>query len=114
MPFLTGCAICILSGIGFIAGTLQPRKGQKWMSSFQGLKWHKPLIAFAAIVVYGLLVEWLGFLVTSFLLVGFLLRVIIPQKWWVVILGAALTSILFYAFFQIWLGTQLPKGILNF
>jgi hypothetical protein len=114
VPFLTGFAICILSGIGFIAGTKRQRKGEKWKSAFKGLTWHNPLIAFAAIIVYALVIEWLGFLITSFLLVGFLLRVIIPQKWWVVIVGATLTSIIFYAFFQIWLGTQLPKGILNF
>ena len=114
MPFLTGCAICILSGIGFIAGTLQQRKGEKWKSSFKGLQWHNPLIAFAAIIVYALVIEWLGFLLSSFLLVGFLLRAIIPQKGWVAIVGATLTAVIFYAFFQIWLGAQLPKGILYF
>jgi hypothetical protein len=111
---LTGCAIVILSGIGFIAGTVKQKKGEKWKSVFKGLMWHKPFIAFVAIIIYALVIDWLGFLITSFLLVGFLLRVIIPQKWWVVIVGATLTSIIFYVFFQIWLGAQLPKGILNF
>ncbi len=114
MPFVTGCAICVLSAIGFIAETVRHKKGEKWKSAFKGLLWHKPLIAFVAIIIYALVLEWVGFLTASFLLVGFLLRAIIPQKWWVVIIGAALTSTFFYIFFQLWLKTQLPKGILNF
>jgi hypothetical protein len=72
------------------------------------------LIAFLALIVYALLLEWLGFILTTLLLVGFLLRTIYPQKWSVVISASVLTSLMTYVVFRVWLQTQLPAGILSF
>ena len=114
MPFLTGLAICILSIIEFLSATRKNREGEKWKSLFAGFRWEKPLITLAALLVYALLWNKLGYLLDSALLVGFLLRFIYPQKWFVVIIGAILISSVSYLIFEIWLNAQLPKGILDF
>ena len=114
MPFLTGLAICTLAAIGFVGGTLERIGGKKWKSLLKNVKWGKPLIAVIALFAYALLLNTLGFLLGTALLVGFLLRAVEPQKWLVVILGAILTSVSAYLIFQVWLETQLPPGILQF
>lgn len=114
MPFLTGLAICTLSVIGFIGATLERKAGKKWTSLVKGVKWSKPLVAMIALFVFALILDTLGFIVSTALLVGFLLRAVEPQKWFVVILGATLISLTTYVIFQVLLETQLPAGILKF
>jgi len=114
MPFYTGVAMCVLSGFIFLEATRAKRNGVRWENPLKGFTWGKPLIALAALVVYALLMNTLGFLLATALLIGFLLRGIYPQKWPVVISGALLTSLLTYLVFQVWLKTQLPTGILGF
>jgi hypothetical protein len=114
MPFYTGVAICILAGLVFLEATLQGKKGLKWQNPFAKVQWSKPLIVLIALVVYALILSMLGFIPSTALLVGFLLRAIDPQKWLVVILGATLTPLITYMVFQVWLGTNLPAGIFGF
>ena len=114
MPFLIGLAICILAVIVFIQGTAARLRGSLWESIVKDVRWEKPLITLAALLVYVLLMNFLGFILATALLVGFLLKVIHPQKWPVVLSGAVLTSLASYILFQIWLKTQLPVGILRF
>jgi hypothetical protein len=114
MPFLTGMAMCILAIIGFFEATMERRKGVTWQDCFTGVRWHKPLMSLSSLVVYALFLEKVGFLIASTLLVGFLLRVIHPQKWSVVVIGSLLASSVMYVVFHVWLKTQLPSGLLGF
>ena len=111
MPLCTSLTICLLAGGVFIEGTLSRKKGEQWKNPFANVQWTKPVIALAALLFYALILDTLGFIASTALLVGFLLRVIQPQKWLVVVLGAILTSIITYLVFQTWLGSQLPAGI---
>jgi putative tricarboxylic transport membrane protein len=113
LPFYTSLTICLLAGGVFIEGTLSSKKGEKWKNPFAKVQWTKPVIALAALLSYTLILDTVGFIAATALLVGFLLRVIQPQKWLVVVLGAILTSIITYLVFQLWLGTQLPAGIFS-
>jgi putative tricarboxylic transport membrane protein len=114
MPFYTGVTMCVFSVFIFIEATRARRDGLRWENPLKGTLWEKPIIALAALVAYALLMDRLGFLLATALLIGFLLRGIHPQKWIVVILGAILTSIIMYLVFQVWLKTQLPAGIFGF
>jgi putative tricarboxylic transport membrane protein len=114
LPFLTGVAICVLASTVFITGTRSRRRGVKWINPFAKVMWSKPLTALAALLVYAFILNPVGFIPSTALLVGFLLRVIQPQSWLVVLLGAILTSLVTYLVFQVWLGTQLPAGLLGF
>jgi len=90
LPFVTGAAACILSLIGLVTATMKRRQGEKWKRVLKGFLWEKPLITMGALVVYALVLNRLGFIITTALLVAFLLRAIIPQKWSVVISGPSL------------------------
>ena len=114
LPFVTGLTVCLLSLIGFAAAAVKRMGGEKWKSIVKGLRWDKSLITMVSLVVYALILNTLGFILTTTLLVGFLLRSIIPQKWSVVISGAILTPLVTYVVFQILLKTELPMGLLRF
>lgn len=114
MPFVTGLAICLLAAIGFIAGTKAQKRGQRWKNFLKGVRWQKPLMALAGLFAYAFLLQPLGFLLATALLVGFLLKAIQPQRWPVVVSGAVLTSLVAYGVFQVWLQAQLPQGLLSF
>lgn len=76
-------------------------------------RWPKVVLTLVFIFVYGLLLEPLGFLLTTFLMMGFLLRLIEPQRWRTVIAGAVLSALGSYLIFQVWLEVELPKGFLG-
>jgi hypothetical protein len=114
LPFYTGGIICLLSILVFLGGSARRREGTKWENPFKKLRWDKPLVVTAGLMAFALILNHLGFILSSALLVGFLLRCIQPQKWSVVLAGAFFTSLVTYLVFQIWLGAQLPAGILSF
>lgn len=69
--------------------------------------------AFAGILVYTLIFEWFGFILSTFLLVIFLLRLLNPQKWWVTFLTAGIISFSAYAVFDVLLKSGLPRGLVD-
>jgi putative tricarboxylic transport membrane protein len=64
--------------------------------------------------LYAIFLDTLGFLIVTFLLIFLLLEVIYRQKWWVSLITAGAGSMGTYLIFQIWLQSQLPKGLLGF
>jgi putative tricarboxylic transport membrane protein len=67
-----------------------------------------------ALLVYALVLEWLGFLLATFVLLVFFFRALQRQSWLVVVAGSLATSILSYLVFKTWLGVNLPGGLLAF
>ncbi len=66
------------------------------------------------LIGYLFLLNSLGFILCTFLFMGFCLKVTGSQKWPTVILGSVLTSLCSYVVFQWVLESQLPKGIFGF
>ena len=59
---------------------------------------------------YTAAVNSLGFVLTTFIFVLLLLRVIESTKWWLLLVKAILVTVGNYLFFVVWLGLNLPKG----
>jgi putative tricarboxylic transport membrane protein len=76
--------------------------------------WPKVFLILAALVFYGLLLERLGFIFTSFLLLSFLLGISEEAKWPTVLSVAIAAALGSFALFDLWLQIRLPKGILGF
>ena len=77
--------------------------------------WHNPgriLMVFLAMIGFTLLLEWLGFVLTAFLLIGFLLRVVENRGWGFSLGVAFLIAGGSYVVFDLWLSAQLPAGVL--
>ncbi len=76
--------------------------------------WKRVLAAFLSLAVYNLLLNPLGFTLTTFLFLGYLVKCIFPQGWrrtlLVAFIGSAIARLLFINFLE----TQLPTGILGF
>ncbi len=110
MPFLSGAAMSVFAAVGFLAATLRREKRAEEPALFQGLEWRKVLIVLGSLCAYTLLLFPLGFLLSTALFIGFLLRAVVPQRWPLVIGGALATSAASYLIFEVWLKAQLPKG----
>ena len=114
VPFLAGAILAVLAFIVYLQSR-QPSSSAKepapvWTDKTKALKLVMTVIALLA---YAVGMEYLGFLVSTILFIGFLLRVIEPRRWPVVILASLLTAVLSYCIFELWLQSQLPKGPLQ-
>jgi putative tricarboxylic transport membrane protein len=58
--------------------------------------------------------DYLGFVLTTFLFMFSLLKLIESRKLRTLFLIAGLTTVLSYAIFELWLKANLPKGFLGF
>jgi hypothetical protein len=65
------------------------------------------------LVIYVLIFEWLGFIITTFLLVTFLLRLLEQKKWWNILLTAGVITLSTFIIFNVFLKSGLPKGTLG-
>ena len=68
----------------------------------------------AALLVYALVLEWLGFLLATFGLLVFFFKALQHQRWLVAVGGAVATALVSHLVFKVWLGVNLPSGLLRF
>ncbi len=80
---------------------------------WSGVRWGKIVFVIVALFLYAYAFQTLGFILCTALLLTFLFKAVEPQRWSVAVLGAVVSTLTAYLVFQLWLGTQLPKGLLN-
>ena len=112
LPLSVGVLMFLLSFILFIQSFSKGEGGIKtlWARSGTG----RVLLILVSLLFYGLFLEKLGFILITFLLMGFLLLAIGKVRKSIVILLSLLSSLGCYGAFQLWLNVQLPKGIFGF
>jgi putative tricarboxylic transport membrane protein len=116
-PFLMSLFLIFFSA-GLFAASLRKKGGvnfievRKFWPDRDGFRRIGLTVLFLASYVVAL--NYLGFIMTTFLFIFLLLRFIEPQKWPIVILGSLLTAGGSYAIFEIWLRANLPVGLLGF
>ncbi|MFH1757887.1 MAG: tripartite tricarboxylate transporter TctB family protein [Pseudomonadota bacterium] len=113
LPLGSGIILGVLSLASYLRDRRSKSKEVREAFYFKE-RWKKLISVLLALFAYAVFLEILGFLLSTFLLLTFLFRGIEPQRWIVAIGGSALTSFISYAIFELWLKTQLPKGILGF
>ena len=107
-PFWGGVALGLLSLVLLVSSL---KKHAFW--SLSGLRSSKLLVVVGALLGYLLLLEVLGFVVVTFLLLFLLFR--LGQRGWVFSAASALVGAFSsYVLFRLWLKTQLPIGPLGF
>lgn len=77
------------------------------------IRWKKIVSVLVALFLYAYTFSFLGFILTTILLLIFLFKVVEPQRWSWAILGAIISTLAAYGIFRLWLGSQLPKGFLG-
>ena len=104
----------ILGGmsIALFARTTRGKESERTLKEIleEDVRWGKVLLVLAGLILYGLLMDHLGFLIMTFLLMALLLRFIEPQPWKVVIAWALAGSVGSYLIFEVWMKLRLPKG----
>lgn len=68
----------------------------------------------AGLLVYALVLERVGFLLATCALLLFFFRALQRQRWVVAVGGSIAMSVLAYLVFKVWLGVNLPGGLLAF
>ena len=102
LPFLSGLA---MAGLAFVVFFQQfSQKGrEKIKDLWRQRNWPTMLMVMGALILYTLLFKLLGFLLDTFLLIAFLLRVMEPMSWRKVLAGAFFAAGGAYVIFQLWL-----------
>ena len=77
------------------------------------IRWKKIIAVLAVLFLYAYAFTSLGFILTTGLLLLFLFKAVEPQRWSWAVLGAIVSTLTAYGVFQLWLGSQLPKGFLG-
>ncbi|MDD5171015.1 MAG: tripartite tricarboxylate transporter TctB family protein [Syntrophales bacterium] len=77
------------------------------------IRWQKVVSVLAALFIYAYVLTPLGFIPATILLLTFLFKAVEPQKWSWAIFGAVASTLTAYGLFQLWLGCQLPQGLLG-
>jgi hypothetical protein len=113
LPFVSGAAMALLAVVVFFQ---QISKGRvdTLKSLWVHTRWHTVLMVMGSLVLYAVFLRLLGFLLDTFVLTVFLLRVMEPLGWKKVLAGAMGATLGSYAIFELWLEAQLPAGFLGF
>lgn len=114
LPFLSGLALIFVSLFVLIPALGQRGKSVDGDFFPEPSSLGKLLSALAALFAFGVALEYVGYLITTFLFMFFIARLIEPKGWWTTTLLAILTAVLSYLLFVVLLEVQLPKGPLGF
>jgi hypothetical protein len=111
-PLILGILLLFFSLIHF-GKTLKKRVERENSFWSQSGAWKRIGLVAGSLIAFALVFEPLGYLLAVFLLMSFLLRIIKPMKWWLVVVVGLLSSVLSYLIFGVLLSTPLPSGILG-
>ena len=111
-PLFLGIILGSLSLIFMIVKGFRQNKEAVSLWATRGNR-NRILLTFGALIFYAIVLPFLGFLVSTFFLIFFLLGLSYSGKWMVLGLSSFLISLAFYIIFQILLKIQLPYGMLG-
>ena len=114
LPFILSIFLALFSLV-LLGQSIKEKKSKEEVSyEMRFGSWRRIGLTMGTLLLFTIFVERLGYLISSFLLVAFLLIAIEPQKWWLVIGIAVLSSIGSYVLFVLCLGITLPEGVFGF
>jgi len=113
-PLLAACFFSSLALLIFISSFI-PGKGRtnKVSALWKGVNWRRPLTAGFLILCYIPMLERMGFLLTSLIVLFLMMRWVEKFSWWRAFLISASASTCTYLLFQTLLKANLPIGILG-
>jgi putative tricarboxylic transport membrane protein len=115
LPFVTGLILVALSLILLVSRLLERKNSAaarvEPMPGGQALL--RILIVLGALCLYVLILEPLGFMVTTFLFMIVLLR-LEPRRWMFILLLSIGATAFFFALFKVLLRVPLPSGLLAY
>ncbi len=114
-PLLAGSFFTLLALIVFVRSLIPGRGFQAGISSlWKGTLWHRPMAVVFLMAGYILALEWIGFLITSLVVLLIMLKGVEKFSWWKAILISVLSSGSTFLLFHVLLKATLPTGIFGF
>jgi len=115
LSFLAGSFICLMALIVFIQSFLQGKGFQVKISTlWKGIRWYRSALVGLLLLVYILVLEWIGFLLTTFLIVLAMVKGVERLSWGKALLISISASAVCYLVFDKLLKAALPRGLLGF
>lgn len=111
--FWAGIVMTVLSIIILTQALLKKKDRAGTKMNWASIRRGKIFLVSASLFAYGYALIPLGFVFTTILLLLFLCKIIEPQRWSVSIGVSLISTLCVYVVFQLWLGIQLPRGILS-
>jgi putative tricarboxylic transport membrane protein len=120
LPFFAGALLGIFGLILMLSTLLSPTREKKSIEDHKDpvkQPWRSflnPALTVVILFGYILILESLGFLLTTFVCLLLLFKLSEPKKWVTPLALSGATAVLSYLVFSVWLQCQLPKGLLKF
>jgi putative tricarboxylic transport membrane protein len=120
LPFLAGLLLGIFGLILMLSTLLSQEKVQEGEAEGRDRaerRWRRfatPAVTVVILFGYIVLLEPLGFLLTTFICLLSLFKLSEPERWMRPLFLACSVAVLSYLVFSVWLQCQLPKGLLKF
>ena len=109
--FWSGLVLALLSLMLF---TNSLREAASEAQEIKGTNWPKISLILASLVLYASFLERMGFVLTTFVLLSFLLGLSEGRKWLRILGIASAAALGSFALFELWLKIRLPKGLFGF
>ncbi len=114
LPFFSGLALIFFSLFVLVPALGQKRKAGGAVFFPEPDSFRKLLLAVIALFAFGFALDYAGYLLTTFLFMFFIVRLMKPKGWRTTTLVALLTAVLSYLLFVVFLEVQLPPGPFGF
>lgn len=108
-PFGTAVAIGIIALLRLIGVN---RDAAETKNATTAQEWQKIIYVVAGMLAFALLLDSLGFAISTFLLLAFYLKCVAAQAWRLSVSFAVLAALSAHLFFDVLLHAQLPRGLL--
>ena len=112
-PLVAGLALTIFAGI-VLWDTMRKSRKAAIVADWRNIRWRHILLTFFSLLAYANLIESLGFIVSTVLVLMVLFRSYESEKWLLTILKSVLTSTVVYVVFEKIFQLNLPQGIWEF
>lgn len=113
IPFLSGFFFGILALLLLIQN-IWLNKANFTEEKKEKTNWKAIFTVFASLFSYILLLNYLGFIITTILFVGILLKIIEKKGWFLTICVSLFIALGSYVVFKVWLQAELPIGFFGF
>jgi hypothetical protein len=111
---LSGATLGTFAIILVVTSSLKKREKGKITDLWKGVGWNKVIWVLLPLFIYPLLLPVMGYLITTFGLMTFLLILMGRSKVWIQGVSAFIIVSVSYLIFYILLEIKLPKGIFGF
>jgi putative tricarboxylic transport membrane protein len=110
IPFGVAALLGLMSAGLSVRSLVEATRGDQEKDVFEGIAWKKIIIALCGLLGYGIFFNFLGFRISTFLLMILFLGAVSRMKWRWALLTSLITVVCAYLIFVVWLGCPFPTG----